>query len=103
MYNVTVSLDETAVAPDATLATIDCAELVDVDAATLTLSNAKPGLYYSIVGGTSIESVTNESVTTEGERILATGTTVSPAKPALAGDGNVAYYRVKVSATPVAN
>ncbi|MBQ8125198.1 MAG: hypothetical protein IJ173_04835 [Kiritimatiellae bacterium] len=98
VYNVTVSLDETAVAPDATLATIDCAELVDVDSATLTLSNAKPGLYYSIVGGTSIENVT-----TEGARILATGTTVSPAKPELASDGNVAYYRVKVSATPVAD
>lgn len=96
VYNVTVSLDEDAIAPDATLATIVCSELVDADAATLTLSNAKPGLYYSIVGGTSIESVTNE-----GERILATGTTVSPAKPALAGDGNVAYYRVKVSTTPL--
>jgi len=98
VFVVTVSLDETAVAPDATLATIDCAELVDADAATLTLSNAKPGLYYSIVGGTSIESVT-----AEGERILATGTTVSPAKPVLESVGSVAFYRVKVSATPVAD
>lgn len=96
VYKVTISLDETDVAPDATLATIDCAELVDADAATLTLSNAKPGLYYSIVGGTSIESVT-----TEGARMLATGTTVSPAKPVLESVGNVTYYQVKVSTTPL--
>lgn len=98
VYNVTVSLDEDAVAPDATLATIVCSELGDADAATLTLSNAKPGLYYSIVGGTSIESVT-----TEGARMLATGTTVSPVKPVLESVGSVAFYRVKVSATPVAD
>lgn len=98
VYNVTVSLDEDAVAPDETLSAIDCAELVDADAATLTLSNAKPGLYYSIVGGTSIESVT-----TEGARMLATGTTVSPVKPVLESVGSVAFYRVKVSATPLPN
>ena len=98
MYNVTVSLDEDAVAPDATLATIDCAELVDADAATLTLLNAKPGLYYSIVGGTSVGDIA-----TEGARMLATGTTVSPIKPVLESVGSVAFYRVKVSATPLAN
>lgn len=96
VYNVTVSLDEVAVAPDATLATIDCAELVDADAATLALSNAKPGLYYSIVGGTSVEDIA-----TEGARMLATGTTVSPVKPVLESVGSVAFYRVKVSATPL--
>ena len=98
VFVVTVSLDETAVAPDATLATIDCAELVDADAATLTLSNAKPGLYYSIVGGTSVEDIA-----TEGARMLATETTVSPVKPVLESVGSVAFYRVKVSSTPVAD
>ena len=98
VYNVIVSLDEDAVAPDATLATIVCSELGDADAATLTLSNAKPGLYYSIVGGTSVEDIA-----TEGARMLATGTTVSPVKPVLESVGSVAFYRVKVSATPLAN
>ena len=98
VYNVTVSLDKATVAPDETLATIKCDELGDADAATLTLSNAKPGLYYSIVGGTSVEDIA-----TEGARVLATGTTVSPVKPVLESVGSVAFYRVKVSATPVAD
>ena len=98
VYKVTISLDEDAVAPDETLVTIVCSELVDADAATLTLSNAKPGLYYSIVGGTSVEDIA-----TEGERMLATGTTVSPVKPVLESVGSVAFYRVKVSATPLAD
>ena len=93
-YVVTVALDETAVAVDETLESIDTAALADATSASLALSNAKPGLYYSVVGGTAVDEIN-----VEGTRTLATSDTVSPAKPALAGDGKSAFYCINVSAS----
>ena len=95
VWAVSVALDETAVAVDETLESIDTDTLADDEATMLTLSSAKPGLYYSIVGGTDVKNVN-----VEGARTLATSTTVSPAKPALeGGDGKAAFFRINVSAT----
>ena len=93
-YVVTVALDEDAVSVDDTFDTIDTTELADSETSTISLGNAKPGLYYSIVGGTDLTHIA-----TEGERVLAMANTVSPAKPKLEGDGKSAFFRINVSAS----
>ena len=93
VWTVAVALDEDVVAVDETLASIDTAALADGDETTLSLSNAKPGLYYSIVGGTAVDEIN-----VEGTRTLATSATVSPAKPALDGNtSNGAFFRINVN------
>ena len=94
VWNVSVVLDEETVDIDETLQSIDMDDLSDSDVTTLTLTSAKPGLYYSIVGGTAVDEIN-----VEGTRTLATSATVSPAKPALAGDGNSAFFYINVSTT----
>lgn len=89
VFVVTVALDADVVVPHDTFATIDASEIVDGDVVAFT--NAKPGLYYSIVGGTDVNAIESE-----GERILATGTTVTPVKPEL-GEANSKFYRLRVS------
>lgn len=94
VFVVTVLLDRNVVGLDDTLATVSSVELSDADSATLTLSNAKPGLYYSLVGGAYVENIA-----TEGQRTLAMSGTVSPSKPEIESDSPARFYRVKVSST----
>ena len=92
-FVVTIVLDETAVAADETLATVDFNDIINPERDTLTLTNAKPGLYYSIVGGTDVNALN-----IEGEKALATSDSVSPAKPDFGDDeSNAHYFRVRVS------
>lgn len=99
VYDVAiVELNEDVVFPtsESDDLTADLADVLDVAADTpVAITTAKPGLYYSIEAADNV-GFTGEG-TVEGERELATTTTVSPAKPAKTGDA--VFYRVKVSAT----
>lgn len=76
--------------------TADLADVLDVAAgADVEITTAKPGLYYSIEAATDLGFTEPE----EGARTLATGTTVSPKKPAVTGTPTAVFYRVKVSTT----
>lgn len=67
--------------------------VLDSKAAGATLQTAKPGLYYSLEGATTLGFV--EPV--EGARTLAEGNEVTVAKPAITG--TAVFFRVKVSVT----
>ena len=68
--------------------------VLDAEAEKATLS-AKPGLYYSLEGATAVDFQLGAQ---EGDRVLATGATVSVEKPSVTGP--TAFFRIKVSATP---
>ena len=98
VYEVAVvGLNEAVVFPtsEAAQETADLADVLDADAGDgIEITTAKPGLYYSIEAANSVDFATGK---VEGERELATTTTVSPAKPAKTG--TAVFYRVKVSVT----
>lgn len=73
------------------------ADALDADATEVTITTAKPGLYYSIEAATNLGFTEGK---TEGTRKLATSASVDPVKPAVNGTPTAVFYRVKVSATP---
>lgn len=96
-YTVTAELDPAVVFGAEEAATDEQAVLdavLDAEAEKATLS-AKPGLYYSLEGATAVDF---QSDAQEGDRVLATGATVSVEKPSVTGP--TAFFRIKVSATP---
>lgn len=96
-YTVTAELDPAVVFGAEEAATDEQAVLdavLDAEAEKATLS-AKPGLYYSLEGATAVDF---QSGAQEGDRVLATGATVSVEKPSVTGP--TAFFRIKVSATP---
>ena len=97
VYTVSATLNEAVVFPAAERDALvsDLASVLDVaDGEGVTISNAKPGMYYSIIGGAYVESIA-----TEGLRVLATSGTVSPSKPVIESDSPARFYRIKVSST----
>ena len=96
-YTVTAELDPAVVFGAEEAAKDEQAVLdavLDVEAEKATLS-AKPGLYYSLEGATAVDFLSGAQ---EGDRVLATGATVSVEKPSVTGP--TAFFRIKVSATP---
>jgi len=96
-YTVTAELDPAVVFGAEEAAKDEQAVLdavLDAEAEKATLS-AKPGLYYSLEGATAVDF---QSGAQEGDRVLATGATVSVEKPSVTGP--TAFFRIKVSATP---
>ena len=70
---------------------------LDEESTTATVQAAKPGLYYSMEASNDIGFAAGEG-TLEGDRTLATGTTVDIEKPNTPS-GNAVFFRVKVSRT----
>ena len=102
VWVVQTELNEEVVFPaeEADDLTADLADVLDVAAETpVEITTAKPGLYYSIEAATDLGFTEPE----EGARTLATGTTVSPKKPAVTGTPTAVFYRVKVSTMPNSN
>lgn len=99
VYEVAIAdLNEEVVFPaeEAEDLTANLAEVLDVETgADVEITNAKPGLFYSIEAASSVDFPTE--TTAEGKRELATTTTVSPVKPDKTG--TAVFYRVKVSYT----
>ena len=88
-WNVTAALDDTVIKSDATAA--ELAGMFDeITEAGVTVENAKPGLYYSVVEG---QALTGRE---EGPRSLATsdGVTIKATK-----FDNSGFYQIKVSTT----
>lgn len=111
VYEVTVDpvkdLNEEVVLPEsATTATqetitqteelLEAATSDEIEAATVP---AVPGIYYSMVAANNLGF--EEAV--EGDQTLATGSTVTIAKPEQLPTGDAVFFRVKASATPNSN
>lgn len=71
---------------------LEVTDILDTEKTDATVE-AIPGLYYAIVGGTEVDSIT-----TAGTAVQATDTTVTLTKPNL-GTTTKAFYKVKISVT----
>lgn len=88
-FNVTAALDDTVIESGETAAEL-VGKFDEIDEAGVTVKNAKPGLYYSVVEGQALTG------RTEGARTLATseGVTIKATK-----FDNSGFYQIKVSTT----
>lgn len=91
-WTVTVALNPEVVAPEATTAEILSA-LETAEGDTLTLTNAKPGLYYQLIEGATLEAMKG---TKDGVQARSSGVTLEKTVT-----GASAFFRVKVSAAPL--
>lgn len=87
-FSVTAELDEDAVDPDATAADL-AGKFDEITDGTVSVT-AKPGLYYSVKQGSSLDNLE------EGERVMAEGTTVNLKATKFDGAG---FYQIMVNFT----